>query len=257
MLRTRIYGWLISGVLLLGIIAGVLLWWRNQWAAPRWREAEAGLEICRLSGTQNWQPVRVTVVRVDPARWTFRVVDAHGGVPQQGAGAAAVCPAHGAAINASYFAEDLTPLGLLVIDGRQTQRHFPVHVWGTFQIRRGRPELVLSTDEVAAGVTQALECKPRLLVHGQAQHFVTQPPARRSAVGIDAQGRVLLAVTADGRLTLEQWAACLRAPLGCMDALNLDGGPSTQLALRGRLDDTVSGGWPVPVFLTCSPVRPR
>jgi hypothetical protein len=42
-------------------------------------------------------------------------------------------------------------------------------------------------------------------------------------------------------------AAVAGGGLGCTDALNLDGGPSTQLSARaGEFSLDVGGGWPVP-----------
>jgi hypothetical protein len=66
----------------------------------------------------------------------------------------------------------------------------------------------------------------------------------RTFVGVDARGRLLLA-TADGipgvseGLTLSEEAAVMRS-LGAVDAMNLDGGGSTQFASDGRLIDDAS-----------------
>jgi hypothetical protein len=72
----------------------------------------------------------------------------------------------------------------------------------------------------------------------------------RTFIGVDARGRLLLA-TADGipgvseGLTLSEEAEVMRS-LGAVDAMNLDGGGSTQFASDGRLIDDASG----------SPLRP-
>lgn len=251
----------VSFGLLIFLALGSALWWwyggkTHTRFAPRmlslaqWRQTAPGIEVRELPGDDG---VRVTAVRIDPRQCAFRVAYAHADSAAPGDWAEQVCPAVGVAINASYFADDRTPIGLLVVDGKQLQRHFPVHQWGAFQVRDGQPELVVPTQTVPDGVTQAFECKPRLLVNGQCQRFKPQGPNRRSAVGMDAQGRVILAATAEGYLTLEQWAAFLQQRLQCVNALNLDGGPSTQLAVRGSIDRTVTGGGPVPVFLTVSP----
>ena len=81
---------------------------------------------------------------------------------------------------------------------------------------------------------------------------VPQPAAtswQDTAPGIEVQGRVIFAA-AEGALTLEAWAAFLRNTLGCVDALNFDGGPPTQLAVRGKMSLDIPGGWNVPVFIT-------
>ena len=69
----------------------------------------------------------------------------------------------------------------------------------------------------------------------------------RTAFGIDAQGRYIILV-ADGRrpyystgLTLHELAATMQK-LGAVDALNLDGGGSTAMALKGRVVNRPSDG---------------
>ncbi len=72
----------------------------------------------------------------------------------------------------------------------------------------------------------------------------------RTLVGIDARGRLIL-VTADGvagvseGLTLTEEAALMRS-LGAVDAMNLDGGGSTEFAVNGQLVNDASS----------SPLRP-
>lgn len=242
------------------LVLGVVL--AGRWVAPRvlqaqaglrWQETAPGMELGTLTvRTVGNGETAVTAVRFDPVRCAIRAVDARKGVDDAGAQADAVCPPVGVAINASYFAEDLTPLGLLVVDGTRVQGFFPQGAWGAFWVRAGQPELRRSTGTLPAGVTQAIECKPRLVVDGTIPTFKPQGAARRAGVGIDADGRVVFAVTT-GYLTLEQWAACFRDEMACANALNLDGGPSAQLAVRGRVDASVPGGWPVPVLLTVAP----
>jgi exopolysaccharide biosynthesis protein len=69
----------------------------------------------------------------------------------------------------------------------------------------------------------------------------------RTAFGVDAQGRYIILV-ADGRqkfystgLTLHELAATMQK-LGAVDALNLDGGGSTAMAVRGKLVNRPSDG---------------
>ena len=67
----------------------------------------------------------------------------------------------------------------------------------------------------------------------------------RTAVGIDAGGKTLVLVVVDGRragvasgMSLTELAD-LMLKLGCRDALNLDGGGSTELVLRNPQDGTL------------------
>ncbi len=69
----------------------------------------------------------------------------------------------------------------------------------------------------------------------------------RTAFGVDAQGRYIILV-ADGRqryystgLTLQELAATMQK-LGAVDALNLDGGGSTAMTVRGKIVNRPSDG---------------
>lgn len=78
---------------------------------------------------------------------------------------------------------------------------------------------------------------------GEGSFFARNP---RSIAGTTADGRIVLA-TIDGRMTtsvgttMDETAAVAHA-LGLTDAINLDGGGSTAMAVRGALVNTPSGG---------------
>jgi uncharacterized protein YigE (DUF2233 family) len=219
-------------------------------AAPVWRGVALGIELRSLTAAGPYGPAKIAAVRINPAQARIRVVRIEQGDPP-GARSEEVCPARGAAINASFFAEKpfMQPLGLLICDGKKAQSRHPVGDWGTFLVTDKGAKIIASSDILPPGVKQAVETKPRLVIEGTVPDFRPQPAARRSAVGVDGKGRVILAAS-DGFLTLEQWAGVLRESLDCPNALNLDGGPSTQFCVRGEASETVKGGWPVPVVIT-------
>jgi hypothetical protein len=95
------------------------------------------------------------------------------------------------------------------------------------------------------GIEDTIGGNPTVLENGAvtigacppSSYFCERNP--RTAIGVDAQGRILL-VTVDGRhkksvgMTLEELAGLLRW-LGATSALNLDGGGSTTMWVRGRI----------------------
>lgn len=106
------------------------------------------------------------------------------------------------------------------------------------------------------GYTSALGGGPRLLDQGLVHVTALREDFRtdvrigrgpRTAIGIDNQGRYIIVVV-DGRrpfysigLTLTELAFTMQK-LGAVDALNLDGGGSTVLALRGTVVNRPSDG---------------
>ena len=222
---------------------------------PRARQQVApGVEVRSFIWRGERGPAEVLAIRVDPAQCHIRAVDARNDFGDAGATSDQVCPPRGAAINSSFFADGTSrrPLGLLICDRRTIQSHISGDQWGIFAVTEDRAAIIRSRDPLPVAVTQAVQTKPRLVIAGRIPHFKQQPAACRSAVGLDRKGRVLLAAT-DDFLTLAEWASCMRDSLECVDALNLDGGPSTQLTVRGRRSSAVRGGWPVPVLITVEP----
>jgi exopolysaccharide biosynthesis protein len=106
------------------------------------------------------------------------------------------------------------------------------------------------------GFTTALGAGPRLLKNGAIDVTALRENFRtdvrvgtgpRTAVGIDKEG-CLIFLVADGRqqdystgLTLTETASILQQ-LGAVDAINLDGGGSTAIAINGRLANHPSDG---------------
>jgi uncharacterized protein YigE (DUF2233 family) len=156
------------------------------------------------------------------------------------------------AVNGGFFDEAYRPVGLVVSDGVRTNPLGPSDS-GVFFITGGRAGIVHRRAFQATGVDQAVQSSPRLVVGGLVKRFRPHT-ARRTAVGIDRQGRVIIAVTT-GPCGLAELAQLLSQPesrggVGCVDALNLDGGPSTQLdADVAGSAVTVAGGTPVPTAL--------
>jgi uncharacterized protein YigE (DUF2233 family) len=132
--------------------------------------------------------------------------------------------------------------------------------WGIFYMKDGQPHIVHTRDWSAAtekGATFAIQTGPRLVVKGKTTS-VKPSFARRSVLCVHTGGRVSLIAT-DSGLLLSEMAEILRRPesedgFGCTDAINLDGGSSTQLHVN--LPDAMQGvrsGDRVPIVLGLLP----
>jgi hypothetical protein len=159
------------------------------------------------------------------------------------------------AVNASFFDKEGRAMGLVVDEGRvmavSNQRN-----WGALVIDGTKGRIVLGAD-IQDHLAHRLIVQgiPRLLVGGEVQQLKPQI-AERTAVCAE-ENVVVLAVSTKAEATA--FARFLADPpdkggLGCWDALNLDGGPSTQLVVKlPALALSLPGGWGVPNALAVAP----
>jgi len=191
--------------------------------------------------------------RFRPADVVLRVVPA----PPERARVAALAPAGDAiATNASFFDEAGRTMGLAIDRGRSVGGR-RLAKWAGFVVERGRPRIVPgSALGDGAGADLVVQGFPRLVVGGGVPRLKPQR-AQRTVVCV-ADARVVLLVTTS-RVDATELARFLVAPpatggIGCRDALNLDGGSSTQLAARwGGFEARVDGAWGVPNALVVTP----
>jgi uncharacterized protein YigE (DUF2233 family) len=102
---------------------------------------------------------------------------------------------------------------------------------------------------VAPVIDGAIQVGPRLLVEGKPVKLRAQL-ARRTAVALDHDGRLLTLIVSAEPIEAGDLAAHLTAFGGFDSALFLDGGPSTQLSLElGTARAEIPGGYPVPDLL--------
>jgi hypothetical protein len=253
-----------------------------------WRAADAGLDrtvIDVAGGGEGWR-TRVVAVRVDPARFTFRLrARLRGAEPAwsvQRAPASAVM-----AVNAGQF-NGITPWGWLVMAGEEIRppgtgplstgiawdRAGRMHWLRPDEIQSWR--LTLSRRSFSEGggeIVEAFQSYPMLIDHrGEIPRQI-----REAGLGVDVEhrdARVAIGALPDGRavvaitrfngfgplspavplgLNLSEMAAVMRR-LGCVRAVSLDGGVSAQLLTRERGRTHIWHGWRrVPLGLVAEP----
>lgn len=214
-----------------------------------WQAAAAGIEYVEFAteGPGLRQPVRA--VRIDLTRARLRLVAAGEPGVRQTVSRIAQPFAEHVAINASFFDDKDRAIGAVVDNGTLVSRRI-VKSWGALVIA-GKSAHILLGDSLRLEPPPSLAVQgiPRLLVAGELMKLKAQI-ADRTAVC--AQGRLMIFVVT-GSLEATALAELLRDRLGCRDALNLDGGPSTQLSIRlGKLQVDVPG-WGVPNALIALP----
>ena len=159
------------------------------------------------------------------------------------------------AVNASFFDKEDRAMGLAVDDGRQIAGG-KRQSWGALVVEDKTARIVLGadiTDHLAYRlVVQGI---PRLVVDGKVQPLKPQV-AERTAVCAEGRVIVLVVSTKAGTTAFARFLADPpeKGGLGCRVALNLDGGPSTQLVVKlATLALSLPGGWGVPNALVVVP----
>jgi hypothetical protein len=145
------------------------------------------------------------------------------------------------AINGTFFhLRTRRPIGDIVIGGT----HVHQGKLRTALVVQG-PFATITTVPLGADLTGRIDallaCGPRLLTNGRVTVYPRAEgfrdprlfrPARRSVLGITRGGKLVLAVIITP-VTLSKAARIMKA-LGCVDAMNLDGGGSSALYCAGR-----------------------
>ena len=197
------------------------------------------------------------VFRADPRAVHMTVVDARRSGRKVATAATLRAEAQAyLVVNGGFFDENAEPLGLVVGDGKQTSPLRKVDQ-GVFLISMGKPVIQHSRDPLPAVIDAGLQSGPRLVVDGRALRLKPQV-SRRTCVCLPGDGTVMVVVVpmpvslSDLARNLARSAA--DGGLGCWSALNLDGGPSTQLSVgTAGLNLNVEGGWGIPNGLAIGP----
>lgn len=220
-----------------------------------WVETEPGVWYQSWNGDGH----SIHVTRIDLDRESLRVIASD--EIDRGLTVDEFAERYGAivAINADYFDEELEPIG---------PARGSCGTWG--YAGTGRIEIVVAFNEdraeiyrpasrdeplpewasqVVAGWPMLIEdCRPLDELPGS--DWFTLAPHPRTAVGLSENGRELYFLVADGRRegvpgpTLPELAAFMREELGACTAVNLDGGGSTQMVVKGETVNQPSDGDP-------------
>ena len=139
------------------------------------------------------------------------------------------------AMNAGMYHQDLSPVGLLVVNARQVvplntntgYGNFFMKPNGVFAITDKGPRVVETSEYPAltGQVLLATQSGPLLLRAGKIHaQFSTNSTARliRNAVGVSRAGSLVFAIS-DDPVSLYELATLFRDALDCADALYLDG----------------------------------
>jgi Phosphodiester glycosidase len=223
--------------------------------APRFVDVAPGITHATFDvHPPDSEPFSGHAFRIDLGVAELRLVPAAGpGLRQSVEQIASLFPAV-VAVNASFFDTAGRAMGLSVSEGRILPGG-KRSSWGALAVSGTEARIVLGSD-ISEPLTHRLIVQglPRLVVGGKVPELKPQLAARTAVCA--AGTRVVIVVVTKAETTA--FARFLAEPsekagLGCADALNLDGGPSTQLLVRLPRLALSLPGWGVPNALVAIP----
>jgi Phosphodiester glycosidase len=225
---------------------------------PRFRQVARGIEHVILHvQPPDADPFSGHAFKIDLDVAELRLIPAGGPTSRRTVEQIVAPYAAVVAINASFFDQEGRTMGLAVDKGRLIASGKRLS-WGALVIDDTQARIVLGADvDAPLGYRLVVQGIPRLVVGGKVPQLKPQV-AERTAVCADGS-RVVLVVSISTKAETTAFARFLADPpdkggLGCRDALNLDGGPSTQLVAKlPTLALSEPRGWGVPNALVVVP----
>lgn len=223
--------WLIQASKFLTIALLLLFFTHYVVASNGWRQLAPGIEYQDLEGSFLTPWSHIHAFRINLKDNELSLVTAkdlsreHASVNEYAQYSNALL-----AINGGFFDGNYKPLGLRVYNRRQKNPAKNISWWGIFYVKNQKAYLTnIRQYNPDRQIDFAIQSGPRLLINNRI------PPlkpgrAERSALGITQDGHIIILVTDNMPISTTELAQLMKAaPLNCENALNLDGGSSSQL----------------------------
>ncbi len=235
----------VACIALLSLLASTLTWPGAAGAgeaAVVWRTLAPGLEFAlsqKLAPARSGSP-ELAILRIDPARYAFRVLAADRDQPGLTAGEWQENSKALAVFNAGLYTPEGRHLGYLLAGGKRLSPMVPQQD-GLFLAGpkgSGHPpariiDLRYTTfDPKFSPYTQAAQSLMLLDRFGQVRVRRSPKVASRTALACDQQGRILVMVTEGGHTLWELAQALKDSGLGLREVMAMDGGAESQLEVR-------------------------
>lgn len=200
--------------------------------AQSWQNLHPGLSYKKLISSYKNHNVSLHVLKVNPQKLTLKPILSQ--TPQSVKTLAQNQKAL-AMLNANFFDTNHKTLGLVVQNKKTLHAFKKISWWSVFCIKNQTAQIIHSSDYQSGQCDQAIQAGPRLIVNGKISEL-KEHVSLKSAVGINNQNEVFLIAT-ENRVPITEFAKILKKPvekggLALNQALNLDGGPSTQMYIK-------------------------
>jgi uncharacterized protein YigE (DUF2233 family) len=200
-----------------------------------WETLSPGLSTTQLHPKPNNKNATIRAFKIDPKQYQLSIISA------KMLNKSALYASEGIkkssnliAINGGFFSPNMSMLGLRISNHKVIAPFRKVSWWGIFYVKNQRAKIIPSWKYKASKkIMFALQAGPRILINGKSPKLKSSEDPR-SALCITKKGEVILLATANYSPSLTNLARIIkqhssRGGLDCYNALNLDGGSSTQL----------------------------
>jgi uncharacterized protein YigE (DUF2233 family) len=203
----------------------------SSYASENWQELSPGIEYQDLAGGLLTPWSHSYVFRIDLEQNKLALLSAKSlGLKNASADQFAEHSQALLSINGGFFDHQFNPLGLRINKGIQENPIKRISWWGIFYIKNNKAFISsLNHFHEDQAIDFAIQSGPRLVIKGKIPSL-KPGNADRSALGITADGKVIILVSTNAAMSTHQLARLLKKPpLSCTNAINLDGGSSSQL----------------------------
>lgn len=200
-----------------------------------WQSLKPGLEYASIPIGENNLKGQLHAFKINLNKYQLHLATASA-ISRNAATAQTLGEKHNAlvAINGGFFSPDRQLLGLRVDNGDIINPVRPISWWSVFYVKNNKAYITRAKYyHHSNSVSFAVQAGPRLVINGRIPSL--KPGLdERSAICINRNGQVIIAATENTPISTQTLAQTLDASekdggLGCYNALNLDGGSSSQL----------------------------
>lgn len=227
------------------VFACVIFFSMNVNAAVLWKSLLPGLQEASWSGKDSMgNNFTLELFKIDPKQFKLQLVQASDySLPKISAKEMVNKTGGLLAVNAGFFDTQSKSMGLLVRDGSVLNPLRPVSWWGIFSYDKNSGARVDKLDDFQpkSSTEIAVQVGPRLIDDGHIMPL-KKNDSQKTFIGITPDNQLIIGVTDMSAVDAADLANTLFKEFQLKEALNFDGGGSTQLYAKiGRYEKEVFG----------------
>jgi len=231
---------LFCGILFIGTIGHAQIqsnsWQSNSWQSNSWHPISPGLDYMKITNHHEI-PGYIHIFRINLQKNTLNLALAEDDIFPASTVPWMAEKYHAlVAVNGGFFTPIWKPLGLRIQNGHLRNPLKTTAWWPVFYIKNNQP-FIISEKMFSAtlikdsNITFAIQSGPQLVSNNKIPSLKLGLD-ERTAIGITKNNEIILLATENWPLATFDLARFLQQHLDCTQAMNLDGGSSTQLSVN-------------------------